>query len=278
MKLCFSTLGCPNWTIQEVLRAAQKYGYGGVELRGAGRQHISPEFTPLERRDVRQRFEDAGLEIVCLTAYTRFAQTEASALAEQVETLKQYIDLAAEIGAPLVRTFGGEYPEAVDRERLFEGMATGLREAGDYAAQAGVKIVLETHDAFCLGAVTGDVLKRTNHPAVGVLWDVWHTFRFGETLPEAYNHLQGYIFHVHLKDGQLRPERGPGEHNLCLPGEGDLPIKAVLSLLMDQGYQDWFCLEWEKTWHPELPETEVALAHFAELMQGYWTEIVDGSQ
>ena len=273
MSLSFGTLACPDWTLQEVIRAARRYGYDGIELRGADRQHISPEFTPIERRDVRQRFEDVGLQIVAVTAYTRFAQVDPTALQEQVDTLKRYVDLAVDIGTPLVRTFGGEYPRDVDREALLDAMAGALRQAGDYAAQAGVKVVLETHDAFALGALTGEVLQRTDHPAVGALWDVMHPFRFGESPEETLGHLRGRVFHVHLKDGHLRPEKGPGGHELCLPGEGDVPLKEIMRLLIADGYQGTWCLEYEKTWHPELPDTEVALERFATLIRGFLEEL-----
>ncbi|NOZ26529.1 MAG: sugar phosphate isomerase/epimerase [Chloroflexi bacterium] len=269
MSISFSTLACPGWTLQEVIRAAQKYGYDGVELRGADREHISPEFTPIERRDVRHRFEDAGLQIVGITAYTRFAQTDPEVLQEQVDTMRRYVDLAADIGAPLIRTYGGQYPEDVDREALFDAMADALRQAGEYAAQAGVRIVLETHDAFALGAVTADILRRTDHPAVGALWDVMHPFRFGEPPERTYQHLRGWVWHVHLKDGHLRPERGAGGHELCLPGEGDVPIREIVRLLIANGYQGSWCLEWEKTWHPELPDTEIALDRFMKLIREY---------
>ena len=33
MKYAFMTFSCPDWTLDEVLAAAQRYGYDGVELR-----------------------------------------------------------------------------------------------------------------------------------------------------------------------------------------------------------------------------------------------------
>ena len=152
-------------------------------------------------------------------------------------------------------------------------MADALRQAGEYAAQAGVKIVLETHDAFALGATTADILDRVNHPAVGALWDIMHPFRFGESPEETCRHLSGRVYHTHIKDGRLRPERGSGGHELCLPGDGDVPIKEIMSLLLAEGYQGSWCLEYEKTWHPELPDTEVALQRFATLIRGYLEEL-----
>ena len=34
MKLAFSTLGCPEWNLDQILAAARESGYEGVEWRG----------------------------------------------------------------------------------------------------------------------------------------------------------------------------------------------------------------------------------------------------
>ena len=36
MKLSFSTLGCPRWTLKEIVATAKDLGFGGVEIRGIG--------------------------------------------------------------------------------------------------------------------------------------------------------------------------------------------------------------------------------------------------
>lgn len=38
MKICFSTLGCPDWSWEEILAAAKDLGYDGIELRGLGNE------------------------------------------------------------------------------------------------------------------------------------------------------------------------------------------------------------------------------------------------
>lgn len=45
-------------------------------------------------------------------------------------------------------------------------------------------------------------------------------------------------------------------------GDGDFPGKECLTLLDSRGYTGWYSLEWEKAWHPELADPEVALPQF----------------
>ena len=52
-------------------------------------------------------------------------------------------------------------------------------------------------------------------------------------------------------------------HPLCRIGAGEVPLAAICRALTDRGYDGYFALEWEKRWHPELPEPDVALTDFA---------------
>jgi len=59
-------------------------------------------------------------------------------------------------------------------------------------------------------------------------------------------------------------------------GGGDFPVLNCLRLLGTVGYDDWFCLEWEKPWHPEIENPEVALPLFPAKIRKYWLEVRAG--
>jgi sugar phosphate isomerase/epimerase len=54
-----------------------------------------------------------------------------------------------------------------------------------------------------------------------------------------------------------------------LTGEGRVPVRETVRVLRQGGYAGYFCLEWEKRWHPELEEPEVAFPHYARVMTDY---------
>ena len=49
-------------------------------------------------------------------------------------------------------------------------------------------------------------------------------------------------------------------------------MKAQVQVLASHGYQGFYCFEWEKKWHPEIEEPEVAFPHYARVMTGYLQE------
>ena len=69
--------------------------------------------------------------------------------------------------------------------------------------------------------------------------------------------------HVHIKDSVTTDD----SFQYCLPGEGDVPLGEIIDLLRSVSYQGWLSFEWEKRWHPELAEPEVALPAFARVVR-----------
>ena len=68
------------------------------------------------------------------------------------------------------------------------------------------------------------------------------------------------IRHTHIKD--LRRNNGAWEH--VLPGEGTFPLREQLDALQKMSYDRFVSFEWEKKWHPEIPDAAVALPHFVQ--------------
>ena len=85
--------------------------------------------------------------------------------------------------------------------------------------------------------------------------------------------LQQWIRHIHIKDHHRQKlasgQNNAGEIQLCLPGEGDVPIGPITRTLIEDGFDGYFSFEWEKKWHPELPEPEIAFPAYVRLMRSF---------
>ncbi|MBR4941104.1 MAG: sugar phosphate isomerase/epimerase, partial [Clostridia bacterium] len=69
MKFSFSTLGCPRWTLSEILSAAKDLGYAGVELRGLGDDIFLPDAQAFKAggEGVKAEFESRGIAVSCIS-------------------------------------------------------------------------------------------------------------------------------------------------------------------------------------------------------------------
>jgi fatty-acyl-CoA synthase len=259
--LAFSTLACPDWSLERVVEAAGQYGYRGVELRLVDGETIAPDLSQRQRRRVRSLLRGAGLPIVAVDTSIRLAGADPD---QVVSDLRWFLELAAEWESPLVRVFGGEPPAGQPREAVLDAMARPLAVAARDAEALGIAIGVETHDALSSARELALLLARVESRAAGALWDIVHTSRLGETPEQVAELLDGRIVHVHVKDG--RGEPGARAWELVPLGEGDVPVAGVLRTLRARGYAGWLAVEWEKKWHPELAEPEVALPQHAEAM------------
>lgn len=272
MKLAFSSLACPDWSLERTLEDARRFGYEGIELRLLDGQLIGPDLDVATRRRVAKGCSDAGLPIVCVDTSVRIAQPDAEERAAQVRAGLEMLELAAEWRAPLIRVFAGP-PAGVSMERAIAGAVECLQVLGERGCELGIAVALETHDAFAGSDSVAVVLREVPGSGAGALWDILHPYRMGEAPVETLDQLRDRLLHVHIKDGR-RPVEGNGTDWVLTPlGEGDVPVGDILAALHRSGYDGWLAVEWEKKWHPELAEPEVALPQHAALLREYLSTI-----
>jgi sugar phosphate isomerase/epimerase len=267
MKLAFSTLGCPKWSLEEIIRNAVAWGYQGVELRGLQDEMFLPKhpaLTPENREATRRRFHDAGLQIVALGSSARLGVPE-NEWQKQLDEAKAYAELAAALHCPVVRVFGGNVPQGMDKATYFAIVAERLQFLAEFAKPLRVTMALETHDALVKAADVAAILAKVPAENAGCVWDVHHSVRAGETPEQSVNHLGKRIVATHLKDSVMKD----GKVRYVLVGQGDIPLIDAIKALRKIGYQGFLTLEWEKRWHPDLEEPEVVFPHFATTVQAW---------
>jgi sugar phosphate isomerase/epimerase len=289
LRISFSTLACPDWKWVEIVEAAGASGYDGIEIR-----MIEGQTDLLARPEFADDAIEANLEVldrhdvkVCgLASSVRFDHLEREEREEELALGKLYIDLARRLGAGFVRVFGDVLPsekEPAARHDVLRNIAWGLDTLGEYSELHGgaVDVLVETHGDFADSQLMLELLVHVRHPLVGVLWDTHHPWRFhGESIAETCERLKPWIRHTHWKDSvketknelseasraaAARAKRLMSGHRTAeyaLFGSGEFPAAETLQLLVNGGYRGWFSLEWEKAWHPELAEPEIALPPF----------------
>ena len=262
----FSTLGCPAWKWLQILDFAQQNGFAAVELRGMQGTMDLPsrrEFADEQLEQSKKEIASRGLRISCVSSSANMHDTGPEH-EKQLAHARRFIDLASRLGAPYVRVFGNTLvgPQAAAVEHI----AGSLRELGDYAGPKNVTVILESHGDFTTSPVLREILEKAASPNVALLWDAHNTFVDGKEDPEVtVRQLGKYIRHTHLKDARL----AGGQDNYVLTGRGDVPVKRQVELLAGIGYTGFYSFEWEKAWHPEIEEPELAIADFARVITRY---------
>jgi sugar phosphate isomerase/epimerase len=82
----------------------------------------------------------------------------------------------------------------------------------------------------------------------------------------TYARVGRWVRHVHLQDSRPAPE---GKRRNVIVGEGEVPVKEQVGLLVAGGYKGYYSFEWEKRGQPEIEEPEVAFPHYVKVISEY---------
>lgn len=269
--LAFSTLGCPDWNFKKITDFASQNDYQGIELRGIQKQldlTKCNEFSTAQNISATmQVMKEKRLRFVDLGSSAMLHFTDAAVRQKNLDEARRFIDLAQQINCPYIRVFPNSLPKDQDKNATLDLIAKGLLELGDYAKGSNVKVLMETHGDLTISDDLEKIMQSAEHAHTGLVWDVANMWTITKEPPEeVYKKLKKYIQHTHIKDAKLVDEKV----QYTLLGQGEVPIFEAIDCLSNGGYKGFYSFEWEKLWHPEIEEPEIALADYPKAMKKHF--------
>ncbi|HEY8781273.1 MAG TPA: sugar phosphate isomerase/epimerase family protein [Mucilaginibacter sp.] len=269
--LSFSTLGCPDWSFKQITDFAALHGYDGIELRGIQREMDLAKAkelnTPQSRQETLTIMKDKGLRFVDLGSSATLHFADPTERLKNLDEGRRFIDLAQQLECPFVRVFPNNFPKDQDKAAGMELMIKGLLELADHAKGSNVSVLIESHGDLVKISDLEIVMRSARHPNSGMIWDVTNMWTITHEPPaDAYKVLQPYIKHTHIKDAKIID----GKIQYVLLGQGDVPIFSAVDALSKGGYKGYYSFEWEKLWHPEIGEPDIAFADYARVMKTHF--------
>ncbi len=251
---------------------AAQTGFEGVELLD---MFWTDEVSQVP--EVKRRCAMRGLELPVYSISTNFFRPDAGARDAELADLKHGVDLAAQLGAPLLRVFSGDLLPSYSFEQGFGWVVDSLSAGADYASQSGITLVLENH-----GHVAGRsdqvraIIEAVGSTALRSNLDTGNFLLVGEDPVQAAKALADLVALVHLKDFT---QAGPDEdrhvyegldgalYTGAIVGEGLVDLQAVHDVLSQQGYKGWLSLEYEGNIEPLRDAVPRCLAAMRTLLQ-----------
>lgn len=268
-KLAFSTLGCPDWRLKQIVDCSVENGYKGFEIRGlAGEMDLPkcPEFNKTNLPASLRLIKDNDIKIINLGSSVNLHFAQEDKRKSNLDDAKRFIDLAEQLECPFVRVFPDDLPPDQSVEQTLDLIISGLVTLGEYAKGSNVTILLESHGKVVYKDMLLKIMAGANHPKVGLIWDFFNMWVVTKESPkEVFDTLGKFIKHVHIKDANLVD----GKPAYCLIGQGVAPLREAMDSLKRSNYKGYYSFEWEKKWHPEIQDPEIAFPHFAKEIKKY---------
>lgn len=126
-------------------------------FRSLGRDHL---------KKIKKACLEHGLTIACIGVNNNFGRPP-EAQEEVQQQIRQGLDIAQFLGAPVVRLFAGSARDKRDREAVWKRCVDGLKRAADYAEKVGVMAALQNHNHTNVASTGEEVVRlldEVNHP------------------------------------------------------------------------------------------------------------------
>jgi sugar phosphate isomerase/epimerase len=266
LPICFSSLGCPDFSVEELCQLARDHGISMVEIRaleGTADFALRLADQPAKLQESKALLTQYGVEVRILGS--SFCLTTANR--SSLDSLVREGRVADVLGAPFLRIFGGGGDSEILTPDLIRSAALLYRDTVQRFQEEGIRarLIVETHGGFTNSKAILEFCAAAGAP-VALLWDTHHTWKIGgENLTDTYNQIRSFVRHLHVKDS-VSTSGLAHAHRYVLPGQGEFPFAELSRILEETPPDAALSLEWERKWHPELAPIEEALAAWKRVL------------
>ena len=257
--------------LDTALELIHMWGVDAVDLRNVG-GHRYPDVGPYWKARVPQLLDEYGLHVSAISPglfkipypgphramyHTRSGDARQYQLESDLEAvldrhvnvlLPASIEAAQALGTRIIICFGFDRQ---DEAPTPEGAVQVLRHAAQKAHAAGLILTIESDD---LSSRSADLVRRVNHPGLGINWDPGNAFAAGDDLPypDGYQCVREFVRHVHFKDARPDPSGRPPILDGLLNSTGKRPWalkdgvidwRGQMAALKQDGYDGYVVVE-----------------------------------
>lgn len=191
-----------DWDVSTIIKHLSTIGYDAVELRTTHAHGVELALTAAQRADVRKQFEASPVKIGGLGTICEYHAADPAVLRKNVEETKQWVQLAKDLGCPSVKVRPNGLRKDVPEEQTLEQIGTALKECGQAAADAGVRIQVEVHGAETqrIPRMVKMLQYADRHPGVWICWNSNPTDLMDGGFEKNFALLADRIGQIHMRD------------------------------------------------------------------------------
>jgi sugar phosphate isomerase/epimerase len=220
----------PAMTLDDFIDLAAGMDLDAVELTA----YYFPKTTPDYLAHLKGRCTRLGLDVSGTAVGNNFCLADEGKLREQIDSVKQWIEHSARLGAKTMRIFAGTVAKNDSEEKARTRCVAAIQEACDHAAKYGIYLALENH-----GGITSTaeqvlaLVKAVKHDWFGLNLDTGN-FRTEDPYSDLEK-IAPYAVTVQIKTEIQR--RGMKKE--------DADLKRLIAILRAVRYRGYVALEYE---------------------------------
>lgn len=233
-------------TLDEMADFARELEFEALELSARDLTDHRPD-------EIARICEARGLSISCINGAADLAAADDGAFAAGLVQARGLIDAAAAMACPTVMLIPGRAESEGDLPRAAARIAEGLREAVGHGEQHGVTVTIEDFPNPLAPYASIEQVRflLDEAPGLKLTYDCGNWVVGGDDPVKALHEFADEIANAHIKEW----EPDPAQQRIHTPdgrwlrgglhGEGVLDHRAILSGLVEIGYDGYLAFEYE---------------------------------
>jgi len=233
---CFSfnqLLIAKTMTVEEMFRISASVGFEAADLTG----YYFSTYPAVPSDEEIFRYKKCafllGLDISGTGVRNDFTLADPEKRKLEVQLVKDWIVVAAKLGAPVIRVFAGKgVPEGFTRKQVVEWMAKDLQECADFGAKYGVMVGIQNHNDFLKTASdVEEILQQVKSDWFGLILDIG-SFRTTDNPYKEIEQVVPYAINWQIKETVFI-------NNV----ETKTDLKKIAVILKNSGYRGYIPIE-----------------------------------
>lgn len=160
-------------TLENLLETCSEIGFDGVDITA----YYFPGYPSVPDDNylhhIKQKAFRLGLDITGTGVRNDFTEPDVKKRNDHVILVKNWVDAASKLGAPVVRIFAGtQNPKGYTHPQILEWMLRDIRECVDYGKNNGVIVAIQNHNDFIQTASqANDFIEKIDSEWFGLILD-----------------------------------------------------------------------------------------------------------
>jgi sugar phosphate isomerase/epimerase len=239
----------------DCIRKAEELGFDAIEFVDilAPNGEAPEEYAKLLAAECKR----LDMPVSSFTFEADFLTGSGGNIALEIERVKKMVDIAAILGANLIR-HDATTGDGRSFDTILPIIADACREVTTYAATKGIRTTVENHGYFCQDSDRVEKLyNAVGNENFGLLADMGNFLCADEAPEKAFGKIAPYTFYAHAKDFHVKsamlPNPGEGFFQSrsgnylrgAIIGHGDVPVLHCIRALKNAKFDGYIAIEFE---------------------------------
>jgi sugar phosphate isomerase/epimerase len=219
-------------SLDQLLETCSQIGFDGVDITGYYFPGYPNVPTDEYLNHIKRKAFRLGLDITGTGVRNDFTDPNANKRKDHITLVKNWIDAASKVGAPVIRIFAGtQSPRGYTRSQIMEWVLVDVKECVAYGKHKGVIVAIQNHNDFILTAEHAiEFIEKIDSEWFGLILDTG-SYRVHNPYDEIEKSAK-YAVNWQIKE------------NVFINGEEkEADIPKIIKIIKSSGYRGYVPIE-----------------------------------